>query len=58
MCFELLGFDIFIDKNLKVWMLEVNMAPSFNTDTPVDKEIKPKMFEEMFRILNVNITEK
>jgi len=53
-----LGFDIFIDKKLKVWMLEVNMAPSFNTDTPVDKDIKPKMFEEMFRLLNATYTDK
>lgn len=33
MCFEILGFDMIIDSNLKVWVLEVNMAPSFNTDT-------------------------
>jgi len=33
------------------------MAPSFNTDTPVDWELKPKMFWEMFNLLNINVEE-
>lgn len=40
MCFELLGFDIILDKSLKPFLLEVNHAPSFNTDTPLDYLIK------------------
>ena len=40
MCFELLGFDIIIDKHFKPYLLEVNHAPSFNTDTPLDFFIK------------------
>jgi len=40
MCFELLGFDIILDKQLKPYLLEVNHAPSFNTDTPLDFLIK------------------
>ena len=38
MCFEILGFDIFIDENVKPWLIEVNHMPSFNQDTKVDKE--------------------
>lgn len=30
MCMELLGFDIFIDNKYKPWLIEVNLAPSFN----------------------------
>lgn len=54
----MLGFDILIDKKGKVWVLEVNMAPSFNSDTPVDKEVKPDMFREMFKLINATSFEK
>lgn len=39
-CFELLGFDVLIDESLKPWLLEVNLSPSMNTETPLDIEIK------------------
>ena len=40
MCFEILGFDIFLDDQLKPWILEVNHAPSFSTDSPLDFKVK------------------
>jgi len=36
-CFQILGFDIMLDKKLKPWLLEINESPSFNDDTEVDK---------------------
>ena len=40
MCFEILGFDVLIDEKLKPWLIEINHAPSFATDTPFDWKIK------------------
>ena len=40
MCFEIFGFDIILDENLKPWLLEVNHTPSFEADTPLDHIIK------------------
>lgn len=40
MCFEILGFDVLIDDKLKPWLIEINHASSFHTDTPMDFKIK------------------
>ena len=40
MCFEVLGFDVMLDSELKPIILEVNYTPSFTTDTPLDLQIK------------------
>jgi|TARA_B110000285_G_scaffold234508_1_gene311741 tubulin polyglutamylase TTLL6/13 len=40
MCFEILGFDVLIDEKLKPWLIEINHAPSFATDTPLDFKMK------------------
>ena len=40
MSFQILGFDIMIDKNFRPWLIEVNQAPSFQTDSPLDYEVK------------------
>lgn len=39
-CFELFGFDVLIDSDLKPWLLEVNLSPSLATDAPLDLTIK------------------
>ena len=58
LCFELLGFDILLDHNLKPWLLEVNHLPSFNTDTKVDEDIKANMVRDLFQILSLGIQKR
>lgn len=52
-CFEVLGFDILLDKDLKPWLLEVNRSPSFGTDEKIDQEVKGSLLEDTFRLLNI-----
>ena len=54
MCFEVLGFDIFLDDKLKPWLIEVNSLASFATDSPLDKKIKFDMVYETIAMLNLN----
>jgi tubulin polyglutamylase TTLL6/13 len=46
MCFEILGFDIFIDEKVKPWLIEVNSLASFATDSPLDKKVKFDLIKE------------
>ena len=52
-CFELFGFDILIDSNLKPWLLEVNLSPSLNTDSPLDLKIKGEMISDMLTLVGI-----
>ena len=57
-CFEILGFDILLDSKAKPWLLEVNQAPSFNTDTPLDARVKSKLLTDAFKMLNMTPEER
>ena len=55
MCFEILGFDIFLDEKVKPWLIEVNSLASFGTDSPLDKKIKYDLITETILMLNLNL---
>jgi len=57
-CFELLGFDILLDRKLRPWLLEVNRSPSFGTDTKLDSEIKGGALCDTFNLLNIRASDK
>eukprot|EP00347_Sterkiella_histriomuscorum_P012956 403366573 len=54
LCFHILGFDIFLDQDLKPWLLEVNQSPSFTTDTPLDYRIKSQLIQQTIKLLNLS----
>lgn len=49
-CFELYGFDILIDRDLKPWLLEVNFSPSLNNDCSADV-IKKEMLSDLIELM-------
>lgn len=49
-CFEIFGFDILIDSDLKPWLLEVNLSPSLATDSPLDMAIKTTLLTDSLNI--------
>eukprot|EP00826_Nyctotherus_ovalis_P008511 TRINITY_DN12208_c0_g1_i24.p1 TRINITY_DN12208_c0_g1~~TRINITY_DN12208_c0_g1_i24.p1 ORF type:complete len:607 (-),score=118.33 TRINITY_DN12208_c0_g1_i24:117-1937(-) len=53
-CFEILGFDILLDRKMRPWLLEVNHAPSFNADTPFDYKVKAGLLEDTFKLLHMD----
>ena len=52
-CFEVFGFDVLIDSNLKPWLIEVNLSPSMNTDSPLDLKIKGNMIADLFTLIGI-----
>ena len=57
-CFQVLGFDIIVSKNLKPYVLEVNSSPSFGTDSPLDMKIKSGLVRDTFRIVDLSFKRK
>ncbi|KAJ8962622.1 hypothetical protein NQ318_001015 [Aromia moschata] len=52
-CFELYGFDILIDEHLKPWLLEVNLSPSLNCDSPLDVRLKSAMLADLLSLIGI-----
>jgi hypothetical protein len=52
-CFEILGFDVLIDSDLKPWLLEVNLSPSLACDSPLDMAIKSNLICDAFNITGI-----
>ncbi len=52
-CFELFGFDILLDSDLKPWLLEVNLSPSLASDSPLDLQIKTNVLSDTFNLVGL-----
>lgn len=53
-CFQILGFDIFLTDRLRPILLEVNHTPSFTTDTPLDLKIKKMVIGDALKMLGLS----
>lgn len=50
-CFEILGFDILLDSDMKPWLMEVNLSPSLATESPLDLKIKSNLFIDAMNLM-------
>lgn len=53
--YELFGFDIIIDQDLKPWLLEVNISPSLHSSSPLDLAVKGPLIKEVFNIVGFHL---
>jgi tubulin polyglutamylase TTLL4 len=49
---------VLIDENLKPWVLEVNVSPSLNSSSPLDKKIKTSLISDVLHLIGVPLWDK
>lgn len=52
-CFEMYGYDILIDDNLKPWLIEVNASPSLTANTPEDWALKVGLLDDAMTLVDM-----
>lgn len=57
-CFELYGFDIIIDENLKPWLLEVNFSPALGMDCQADSIVKKPLIHDLLDVMRFKESDK
>ncbi len=45
-CFDLYGFDIIVDEDLKCWLLGIDLSPSLTCETTPDDFLKQKLIDD------------
>ena len=50
--FEMFGFDVIIDSDLKCWLLEINSSPSLERSNVLDDEIKLPLVKDIMKIVD------
>lgn len=51
-CFELFGYDIIVDDQLKCWLIEVNSSPSLEKEFLIDEIIKQQLVDDVMDVVN------
>lgn len=51
-CFEIFGYDVIIDSNLRPWLLEVNASPSLARENNLDIRVKNAMIRDTIALID------
>ena len=57
-CFEIYGFDVLIDADLRPWLLEVNVSPSLSSSSPMDKQIKTLLLSDTLYLIGFRLLDR
>ena len=49
-CYVILGYDLIIDENFKVWLLEINKNTGLQISSPIIEELIPRMIDDTFKL--------
>ncbi|KAI9101639.1 tubulin-tyrosine ligase family-domain-containing protein [Phlyctochytrium arcticum] len=55
--YELFGFDILLDAQLKPWLMEVNISPSLKASCDMDWKIKSTMVTDLFNLVGFKVSD-
>lgn len=50
--FEVFGYDVLIDQNLRPWLIEVNASPSLSRDNQLDHRVKDAMIRDTIKLID------
>ncbi|KAL3908997.1 MAG: hypothetical protein SGPRY_009584 [Prymnesium sp.] len=50
--FEMFGYDLLIDADLKPWLLEVNASPSLARENPLDSKVKNSLVADTLHLIS------
>ncbi|ORY38770.1 TTL-domain-containing protein [Rhizoclosmatium globosum] len=54
-CYELFGFDVLLDANLKPWVMEVNISPSLKASCDMDLGVKSRLSVDLFNLVGIRV---
>ncbi|RNA32432.1 putative tubulin polyglutamylase TTLL9 [Brachionus plicatilis] len=52
-CFELYGYDILLDSDLKPWLIEINASPALTASSQEDYELKFRLLDDTLTIVDM-----